>query len=419
MTDTVEPAKPVLTRTPSRFARTFESLALRDFRLLWSSTVLSGFGQWGQQISLNWLVFVLTGSATQLGGVSFAAGLMTLGLTPFAGVLADRVARRTVLWTSSLFGASIAVVVAILVVADLIEVWHAYAFALLTGVSQAINQPARQAAVYDTSTPETLQNAVALNSLAQNLARIVGPAAIGAIAVWSLTVAFLLIAAMRGLAAIATLAMTHRPPEARAGTPRNPLADIAAGFRYLASDARLAGLWFVNALPSLIVYPYVALLPIFVDEVFHTDSLGYGVILTMVGIGSTIGLLILAVFSDVRRRGFLMMGGFTGYLLAVLAFTQTNELFIALPLLVAGGVMHGFALALNTFVFQTSLRDDMRGRGMAAWQLGFSLMPLGALPMGILVDHIGPQRGVAIPVSICLAVFIAITLFWRPLRAID
>jgi drug/metabolite transporter (DMT)-like permease len=114
-----------------------------------------------------------------------------------------------------------------------------------------------------------------------------------------------------------------------------------------------------------------------------------------------------------------MMGGFLGYLLAVLAFTQTDSLAIALPLLIAGGVVHGFALALNTYVFQTSLRDDMRGRSMAAWQLGFSLMPIGALPIGILVDHLGPQRGVAIPVSACLAVFIAITLFWRPVRTID
>jgi MFS family permease len=417
--ETVDPVTVVAPPPRSRLARTFESLALRDFRLLWSSTMLSSFGQWGQQVSLNWLVYVLTGSATQLGGVSFAAGIMTLGLTPFAGVLADRVARRTVLWTSSMFGAAIALVVAVLVATDLIEVWHAYAFALLTGVSQAINQPARQAAVYDTSTPDTLQNAVAMNSLAMNLARIVGPAIAGGIAVWSLTAAFLLIGGMRVAAALATMLLTYKPATARAGAARNPVADVLDGFRYLFSDARLAGLWFVNALPSLIVYPYVALLPIFVDEVFQTDSWGYGVILTMVGIGSAIGLMILAVFSDLRRRGFLMMGGFLGYLLAVLAFTQTNELYVALPLLICGGVMHGFALALNTFVFQLSLRDDMRGRGMGAWQLGFSLMPLGALPIGILVDQIGPQRGVAIPVSVCFAVFLGITLFWRPLRTID
>lgn len=362
---------------------------------------------------------MLTGSATQIGGVSFVAGLMTLGVTPFAGVLADRFARRTILWSSSLFGAATAVALAILVVTDLIEVWHAYVFAIITGLAQALNQPARQAAVYDAATEDTLQNAVALNSLAQNLARIVGPAAAGIVAVWSLTAAFLLIAVMRALAAGATFLMAHRPATAVVGSRRNPFRDIADGFRYLASDARLSGLWFVNALPSLIVYPYVALLPIFADEVFDAGSRGYGVIVTMVGIGSSIGLVILAITPNLHRRGLLMMGGFIGYLLAVLAFTQTNQLVIALPLLIAGGIVHGFALALNTFVFQTSLRDDMRGRGMGAWQLGFSLMPIGALPIGILVDHIGPQRGVAIPVAVCLVAFVAITLFWRPLRAID
>ena len=238
-----------------------------------------------------------------------------LWFTPFAGVLADRLPRRTILWTSSLFGAATAAAVALLIVADLIEVWHAYAFALITGVAQAVNQPARQAAVYDTATPGTLQNAVALNSLAQNLARIVGPAAAGVIAVWSLTVAFLLIALMRAFAALATYLMAHRPATQRAGARRNPLADILEGFRYLASDARLAGLWLVNSLPSLVVYPYVALLPVFADEVFNAGSRGYGVIVTMVGIGSAIGLIILAVATNLRRRGMLMMAGFLLYLL--------------------------------------------------------------------------------------------------------
>jgi MFS family permease len=415
--DPVEPAPIATSPTPerSRFARTFESLAIRDFRLLWSGTILSGFGQWGQQISLNWLVFVLTDSAVQLGGVSAAAGIVAITVTPFAGLLADRVPRRTILWTSSLFGAATAGVIAVLVIANLIEVWHAYAFALISGLSMAINQPARQAAVYDTSTPDTFQNAVAMNSLAMNLARIVGPIAAGFIAVWSLTAAFALVTLMRALAALTAFMLTHRPAAA-VSSGRSPLADIVEGFRYLFSDARLASLWFVNAFPAFIVYPYVAFLPVFSEEVLGAGSGGYGLLAAMMGIGSTVGLLILAVIGSLSRRGLWMMTGFLTYLGFIAVFTQSEILYLSLALLVGAGVVHGFALTLNTVLFQTAVRDDMRGRGMAAWQLGFALMPLGALPVGFLIERYDVQTGTLIPVILCAAVFIPLTLLWRPLR---
>ena len=338
MTQTSRPPPGASTTAPlgaspprSRLARTVEALALRDFRLLWSSTVLSGFGQWGQQIALNWLVFVLTGSAVQLGAVSFVAGLISLGVTPFAGLLADRYPRRMVMFWSSAFGAAIAGAVGILIVTDLIEVWHAYVFALLSGLSMAINQPARQAAVFDTSTDDTLQNAVALNSIAQNLSRIVGPPLAGVIAVWSLGAAFTLITLMRGLAAVTVLAMSRisRQETAHAAR-RNPVAEIWDGFRYLAADPRLAGLWFINALPALIVYPYIAFLPVFADRVFGSDADVYGLLLAMMGVGSTVGLLILTVLPDLQRRGRWMLLGFLVYLAFLVAFARSDALALSL-----------------------------------------------------------------------------------------
>jgi len=419
--DIAEPTSATATDAPptSRFARAFESLALRDFRLLWGSTVLSGFGQWGQQISLNWLVYVLTGSAVQLGAVSFAAGMVGLFITPFAGLLADRYPRRTILWTSSGFGAATAAVIAVLVITDLVEVWHAYAFALISGVTMSINQPARQAAVFDTSTDETLQNAVAMSSLAQNLSRIVGPTAFGLIAVWSLGASFALITVMRGLAAVMVLWLGGRSRVAQASSGRNPLVDIWRGFAYIGTSARLGGLMVVNVLPALIVYPYLVFLPVFSREVFGSESDVYGYLLAMMGVGSTIGLLALAGLPDMRRRGLWMMLGFLLYLVFVAAFTQSEILWLSMALLIAGGTVHGLALALNTLLFQIELPSDMRGRGMAAWQMGFALMPLGALPMGVAVDRLGVQDGVAAFVLTCLAAFVLIAVVWRPLRRMD
>jgi len=415
--DLVDPAPPPSTPTQrSRRSRTFESLALRDFRLLWGSTVLSGFGQWGQQISLNWLVYVLTGSAVQLGAVSFAAGIVGLIITPFAGLLADRVPRRTILWTSSGFGAATAAVIAFLVISDLVQVWHAYAFALVSGITMAINQPARQAAVFDTSTEDTLQNAVAMNSLAQNLSRIVGPTAFGLIAVWSLGASFALITVMRGLAALMALPLGGRVRLAQPPSGRNPLVDIWRGFAYIATNSHLAGLMVVNVLPAFIVYPYLVFLPVFSDEVFGAEADVYGYLLATMGVGSTIGLLALAALPDLKRRGLWMMTGFIIYLVFIAAFTQSNILLVSMTLLITAGMVHGLALALNTLLFQIKLPNDMRGRGMAAWQMGFALMPLGALPMGLAVDRWGVQDGVAAFVLSCLALFLLIAILWRSIR---
>ena len=408
---------PPPTQTPTRFGRTFEAFAIHDFCLLWSSTVLSGFGQWGQQISLNWLVYVLTGSAVQLGAVSFAAGLVGRAVTPFAGLLADRVPRRTILWISSSFGAATAVVIAFLVIVNLIEVWHAYAFSLISGVTMAINQPARQAAVFDTSTADTLQNAVAMNSLAQNLSRIVGPPFFGLIAVWSLGASFALIVVMRGLAAAISFALSRQARQTPPTTRRtNPFADIWDGFRYLITDARLTGLMVINSVPAFIVYPYLIFLPVFSDEVFGAEADVYGYLLAMMGVGSTIGLLALAALHNLQHRGRWMLVGFLVYLVFITAFTQSDFLPLSLILLIAAGMVHGLALALNTLLFQIHLRDDMRGRGMAAWQMGFSLMPLGALPMGIAIDRWGVQNGVGGFVILCFFFFVLVALFWRPLR---
>ncbi|MEX2031614.1 MAG: MFS transporter, partial [Dehalococcoidia bacterium] len=182
----------------------FTSLRNRDFRWLWISTLAVGFGQWGQQIALNVLVYNLTDSAVQLGAVTFASGLVSLGLTPFAGLLADRYSRRNIMVITTLLGAVQAGILAVLVLAGVVEVWHAYVFAVLTALAQAANQPARQAFVNDISTPETLANAISLNSIAQNLSRISGPPLVGILAVWNVGVALLFVAGVRGFATLAT-----------------------------------------------------------------------------------------------------------------------------------------------------------------------------------------------------------------------
>ena len=395
----------------------FESLRNRDFRLLTLSTISIGFGQWGQQIALGWLVFVLTNSAVQLANVAFIGGMLSLFLTPIGGIVADRYPRRTVIVCATLADTLQASVIAILVLSGNVEVWHVYLFSLLTSLTTAMNQPARQAFVADLMTPATLPNAIAMNSIAQNISRILGPSLAGVLTAASLGAPFVFVAAMRGLACINTLMM--RPPaRPTADWPtRNPLREIIEGFKYIFADPKTRVLLVVNMLPSLLVYPYLSFMPLFARVELGHGSGTYGLLVSGIGVGSIFGLLGLAFLGDrLRRRGTVTLSGLIVYLMLVMAFTQTRELWQSLAVLIAAGVIHGFCLTLNNTLFQTSLRPDMRGRGMAAWQMGSGFNPFGTLVMGHLISEFGVRSTELGFFSTCLTIFVLILIFNRAIR---
>lgn len=403
-------------RPPSAAGRAFVSLRDRDFRYLSLSTLSIGFGQWGQQIALNWLVFVLTGSAVQLGAVAFVGGIVSLAITPFGGVMADRYPRRLIIVLATFAGAVQAALIALLVLSDLVVLWHVYAFTVLSAVTAAVNQPARQAYVFDVSTEETLTNAIAVNSIAQNAARVVGPSLAGLLAASSLAAPFIFVAITRIVGTLATMRMSHGARNEEAATTRgsqNAVREVVAGFRYLAGDRRLAGLLALTALPAVLVYPYVSFMPIFAEEVLGGGSTTYGLMAAMVGVGSVIGLSVIAFLGEPRHRGRLMLAGLLIYLVLVVGFTQSELLLLSLVLLVLAGVFNGSQLAFNTMLFQRIVRPDMRGRGMAAWQMGRSVSPFGALPMGLAISYLGVQWGSAVFVIACLAIVALFAVFWR------
>lgn len=394
----------------------FESLRNRDFRLLTLSTISLGFGQWGQQIALGWLVFVLTNSAVQLANVAFIGGVLSLFLMPVGGIVADRYPRRTVIILATLADTAQAGAIAILVLSGHVQVWHVYAFSLLTSLTTAMNQPARQAFVADLMTPATLPNAIAMNSIAQNISRIVGPSLAGILTAASLSSPFIFVAAMRGLACVNTFMM--HPPKPATGRPvRNPLREITEGFRYILAEPRTRALLVVNTLPALLIYPYISFMPLFAREELGHGSGTYGLLVSGIGMGSIFGLLGLAFIGDrLRRGGMLTLSGLIVYVMLVMTFTQTRELWQSMAVLIGAGVIHGFCLALSNTLFQTSLRPDMQGRGMAAWQMGFGLTPFGTLAMGYLINQYGIRSAELGFFSTCLIAFVLIFIFNRAIR---
>ena len=401
-----------------RFTTAFASLRDHDFRYLFFSTVLSGYGQWAQTIGMGWLVYTLTDrSAVQLAAVSAAGGLVRLLAGPFIGTALDHYPRRRILVWSTLAGALQGALLAVLVVTGNALVWHVYVFTVIEGLLTITNQGARQAYVYDITTDETLPNAVALSSIAQNVSRISGPPLAGVlIGFFGRSSPFVFLAIMLVLAAALTLPISLATRQA-ARVHVHPLRGPWEGLKYIANDRAMLGLTILAIVPALLVYPYVQLLPIFAEDVLGGGSTAYGLLAAAIGWGSFVGLIGLAFVGDIRRKGAVAMWGMLAYAIALIAFSQSTALVLSLVLLTTAGLFHGVALTLQQTLIQVLARNDMRGRATVVFQMGFALMPLGVLPMGLAIEQWGAAPAVGSFFAVSAVIFAAMLLFWKSLRA--
>ena len=399
-------------RKPDRIA----ALKLRDFRFLFVGTVTSGFGQWATMIGLGWLAYVLSGeSAAQLAWVIAVGGAMRLLSAPWIGVVLDRYHRRSVTVWSTLASAALGLVLGVLVITDMVAFWQLYVFSAFEGVISSANQNVRQTFVYDVTTPDTLSNAIALNAIAQNLSRIVGPPLTGAmIGLLGTASPFIFISVMMLIATYFTLRISKSTRQAALNTD-NPFRSLWVGVRYVASDRPMLGLLLSGAVPGIFLYPYIPLLPVFAEDVLHAGSTGYGLLAASVGWGSLSGLIVLSWLGDVRRKGMIALWGLVFYAAALIVFTQSTVFVLSSAMLVIAGVFHGVAFTVAQILVQVLARDEMRGRATSLFQMGFSLMPIGAIPMGIAIEAWGAAIGVGSFITVALVWFIFMGIFWRSL----
>lgn len=405
---------------PARRGRTslrevFVSFEQRDFRYLGLSTLAVGFGQWAQQLGLPLLTLELTGSATQLGLLATFRGVVGTVTAPLGGVLADRYPRRAVIVASTVTSMIQALILAILILIGRIEMWHVYAFAFSGGLIQSLTQPARQAFVYDVSTDETLQNAIVMNSFVQNLARIAGPPLVGAMVVWGIGAPFVFMAATQVVATAFTLLISK---QTRQGAPVRGSAtgQIVEGFRATWEDKRILGLVVVHSIPPLLILPYLPFIAVVSHDVLHKGAVGYGLMISMVGWGSVIGMFALAFAGDPKNKGRLMLIGFLGYASLLVVFSQSTSFPLSLAALGLAGVFFSVAQALNNTLIQVAARNEVRGRVMAVWQMGGGLQLVGAVPMGLLIEHYGPQIGIGSFMVAATVSFVLFTVLWSSVR---
>jgi MFS family permease len=371
------------------------ALRHRDFRLFWIGQLISQIGTWMQSVAQAWLVLELTHSPLHLGIVSALQFTPVLFLSPVGGVLSDRFAKRKVLLISQTAMQLQAFVLAALVWSGRVEYWHVAVLAAVYGLSRAIDIPARQSYITDLVGRSDLPNAVALNSVVMNGARIVGPAVAGLlIAAFGVALAFLLngVSFVAVLVALVAIRTEGRPDVGRLGIREGVLSAL----NYAAGTPPVAFTLGLMVVVSLLVLNFNVIVPLVARNVLNQDAHGFGLLMSSLGAGAVAGAFGVALF----RRGqpplaFLVASG--ALLCAGLAaLAAVSHFFLAaLVLALLGCCQILFTTGCNT-TLQLIAPNELRGRVMGLYTVTFAGMtPFGSLLIGWVAEHQGIRMACA------------------------
>jgi len=391
---------------------TFASLKHRNFRYLWSGTLLMGAGQWIQQVTLGWLLYDLTGSSILLGVLNGARALPFLIAGPIAGVVADRVDRRKLLLLVEQFLFAATFTMGLLTATGQVAPWHLFVFTLATGIAWSFTDPVRQSLIPNVVPKQDLINAVALNSVANNATKVMGPA-LGGLLIASFGVSGNFF--VQAVAYAGVLIMIYRmavPRTSSQALQSTMFANMKEGLAYVWSNSLVLGLILSALVPRLLAVPYQTLMPIFQKDVLRVGPAGLGMLMAAPGVGGLIALLTLAsIAGRVRRQGVLMLTAVMLLGAFLVTFSQTSSFILALLTLVGvGGCQVIFNATVNTLLHLT-IPDQLRGRVMSIYMLDRGLMPAGALLAGTSAHFIGAPATTGL---MGFAVFLlGIFLAWR------
>ena len=360
----------------------FRSLNYRNYRLFFSGQGISLIGTWMQRIAMPWLVYEITGSVFLLGVVSFSGQIPTFILTPLAGVITDRWSKHRVILLANILSLVQAFVLAILCLTGTVQLWHIVVLAVGLGIVNAFEVPARQSFIVDmVEKKEDLGNAIALNSIIFNGARIIGPSIAGIILASSSAGVCFLVNAVSYVFVIISLLMMDRLQKPVKKKKEHVLKELIDGFNYTFGYAPIKHLIILLTISSLLGMSYSVLMPVFTKEILHGESSTYGFLMGAAGVGALMGAIFLASRKSVIRLG--RMVPFSAILFGIsligLSFSRNIPLSHILMFFIGLGMMTQTA-ASNT-ILQTITDDDKRGRVMGF----YSLAIMGTAPFGSLI----------------------------------
>jgi MFS family permease len=391
------------TSTGPRLTR---ALRHRNFRLFFAGQNVSLVGTWITRVATSWLIYRLTGSELLLGVAGFCGQIPTLLITPFAGVLVDRMDRRRMLVLTQAASLLQSAALAVLTLAGTVTVVQIVILQVLQGIINAFDTPARQAFVSEmVDDRRDLANAIALNSSMVNGSRIIGPSVGGLLIAGAGEGWCFAVDAVSYLGVIASLmAMRIEPRPRHHATEMHVLDELVHGWRYILASVPIRTALLMVAIVSTTGTPYSVLMPAIATQELGGGPNTLGILMASAGLGALTGALYLASRESVLGLGrvityaTLLFGG------SLVAFSRTHSLALAAVLLalVGAGFMMQLA-ATNTFL-QTIVEERLRGRVMSFYTMAFfGTVPIGSLIGGAVAERIGAPLTVALSGLVCLA----------------
>jgi MFS family permease len=381
--------------------RTFSALSIPNFRRYFFGQTTSLIGTWMQSVAQSWLVFTLTHSATAIGFVLALQTLPVLLLGAYGGVIADRVdKRRLMIVLQSLMGLQ-ALILGVLVVTRAVTFWEICVLAVVLGLNNCFENPARQSFVREMVGAGEVRNAVSLNSTMVNAARAVGPAVAGLlIATVGIGVCFLVNAVSFAAVVYSLVSMnaTALVPSVPAPRARGQLRE---GFRYVAREPRVGVPLLMMAIVGTLAYEFQVTLPVLAKQTFGGNAATYGFLTAAMGVGAVAGGLVTATRGRTGLRPLTLAGAAFG--IAILCAAFSPVLAVAFVALAAVGWTSVTFLATGNTTLQLEAVPSMRGRVMALWAVGFlGSTPIGGPLIGWIVAIAGARIGLGLGGLSCL-----------------
>ncbi|NUQ63508.1 MAG: MFS transporter [Pirellulales bacterium] len=383
-----------------RLRSVVRALGHRNYRLFFFGQSVSLIGTWMQQTAMIWLVYRLSDSPWMLGLVGFSGQIPAFLLAPLAGVLTDRWNRHRTLVVTQTLAMLHAILFVALIGTGVLAVWHLIVLAVALGMINALDMPTRQAFVVDmVGGREDLSNAIALNSVLFNAARLLGPAAagflIGLIGEW-MCMLINGLSYLAVLAALAAMRIEPRGPAGPAGPARPVWSEFREGLAYAVRFRPILTLLLLLGLTSFTAMPLTVLMPVFAVEILRGGPQTLGLLTAAMGAGALSGGLMLASRRSVLGLGRVICIASAAIGVGMIGFALSRSLWLSLSVVAVTGLAMIVQMAASNTVLQTIVDEDKRGRVMSFYIMAFmGTAPLGSLLSGALASRYGAPIAVA------------------------
>lgn len=382
----------------------FRAFRYRNFRIFFIGQGISLIGTWMQAIAMSWLVYRLTSSVFLLGLVGFSSQIPMFIFGPFAGVMVDRFNRHRILILTQTLSMVLALILAVLTLSGAVNVWQVILLGFILGLVNSLDIPARQSFVIDmVERKDNLANAISLNSLTFNSARLIGPSIAGIVIMFAGEGVCFLINALSFLAVIAALMMMKVERRKTEVVKRDILADLKEGFKYAYDFLPIRYILMYIGMISLAGMSYVVLMPVFARDILHGGPGTFGFLMASAGTGAIVATIYLASRKTIVGLGGLIPVFGALFSIGIIAFSISRT--VPLSLFILGFAGFGFMahMAASNIILQTVVDDDKRGRVMSLYAMAFmGTTPFGSLLAGVLASRIGATNTLIAGGAVCI-----------------